>query len=87
VHGQAEGNDCVISVEDDGVGMDPARAADILAGRAGESTDGAGLGLANVDRRLRNVYGAWYGLTVETGLSAGTRVILRVPRFQPGVLP
>lgn len=83
VHGQAEGNDCVISVEDDGVGMDPKLAADILAGRA--SSDG--LGLANVDRRLRNVYGAWYGLTVETEVGAGTRVVVRVPRFQPGVLP
>ncbi|MDT8916168.1 histidine kinase [Amycolatopsis sp. PS_44_ISF1] len=82
VHGQAEGNDCVISVEDDGVGLDPAHAADILAGRAGD-----GLGLTNVDRRLRTVYGAWYGLTVETAPGAGTRVVVRVPRFQPGVLP
>ncbi|PKV91310.1 two-component system LytT family sensor kinase [Amycolatopsis echigonensis] len=83
VHGQAEGNDCVISVEDDGVGMEPERAAAILAG----SGDGTGLGLANVDRRLRTVYGAWYGLTVETAVGEGTRVVLRVPRFQPGVLP
>ncbi|UOZ10514.1 sensor histidine kinase [Amycolatopsis sp. WQ 127309] len=86
VHGQAEGNDCVIFVEDDGVGMDPKRAADLLAGRVGED-DAAGLGLANVDRRLRDVYGAWYGLTVETEVGAGTRVIVRVPLFQPGVLP
>ncbi|MBB4685604.1 sensor histidine kinase [Amycolatopsis jiangsuensis] len=83
VHGQAEGNDCVITVEDDGVGMAPKRAADILAGHTTES----GLGMANVDRRLRNVYGAWYGLTVETEVGAGTRVVVRVPRFQPGVLP
>ncbi|HWD04406.1 MAG TPA: histidine kinase [Amycolatopsis sp.] len=90
VHGQAEGNDCVISVEDDGVGMEPKLAADILAGRRardGEGPPGGGLGLANVDRRLRTVYGAWYGLTVETEVGAGTRVVVRVPRFQPGVLP
>jgi two-component system LytT family sensor kinase len=86
VHGQAEGNDCVIFVEDDGVGMDPKRAADLLAGRLGED-DADCVGLANVDRRLRDVYGAWYGLTVETEVGAGTRVIVRVPRFQPGVLP
>ncbi|WP_410652198.1 sensor histidine kinase [Amycolatopsis sp. cmx-4-54] len=83
VQGMAEGNDCVISVEDDGVGMDPARAAAILAGRG----DDGGVGLANVDRRLRSVYGPWYGLTVETEIGAGTRVVVRVPRFQPGVLP
>ncbi|MFD9890627.1 sensor histidine kinase [Amycolatopsis sp. NPDC059027] len=83
VDGQAEGNHCVITVEDDGVGMAPERAAEILAGKG---SDG-GVGLANVDRRLRDVYGAWYGLTVETAIGAGTRVIVRVPRFQPGVLP
>jgi two-component system LytT family sensor kinase len=76
----------VIFVEDDGVGMDPKRAADLLAGRLGED-DADCVGLANVDRRLRDVYGAWYGLTVETEVGAGTRVIVRVPRFQPGVLP
>ncbi|WP_414637248.1 sensor histidine kinase [Actinophytocola sp.] len=90
VRGEAEGNDCVISVEDDGVGMDPALAEGILAGRA--ASDGVQdgptkVGLANVDRRLRTVYGPWYGLVAETAVGAGTRVVVRIPRFQPGVMP
>ncbi|EHR60335.1 sensor histidine kinase [Saccharomonospora cyanea] len=83
VLGEAEGTDCVISVEDDGTGMDPAKAERLLAG-TGESDS---VGLANVDRRLRNVYGPWFGLVVETAEGEGTRVIVRVPRFQPGVMP
>ncbi|GAA3761364.1 sensor histidine kinase [Salinactinospora qingdaonensis] len=83
VSGEASGNDCVITVEDDGAGMDPDRAKAILAG---DSSNGS-VGLANVDRRLRHVYGAWYGLVVETAVDAGTRVVVRVPRFQPGVMP
>jgi two-component system LytT family sensor kinase len=83
VRGEAEGNDCVISVEDDGVGMDPTLAEAILAGRGGTDS----VGLANVDRRLRNVYGPWYGLVVETAEGEGTRVVVRIPRFQPGVMP
>ncbi|MQA63930.1 MAG: sensor histidine kinase [Actinophytocola sp.] len=83
VHGEAEGNDCVISVEDDGVGMDPATAERVLAGKGSAES----LGLANVDRRLRTVYGPWFGLVVETADGAGTRVIVRVPLFQPGVMP
>jgi two-component system LytT family sensor kinase len=43
--------------------------------------------LANVDRRLRSVFGAWCGLVVQTAPGAGTRVLVRVPRFQPGVMP
>ncbi|GAA5148628.1 histidine kinase [Pseudonocardia eucalypti] len=81
VSGEADGAECVISVEDDGPGMDPDYAADVLAGR-GEPDS---LGLVNVDRRLRTVFGPSYGLVVETAVGAGTRVVLRVPRFQPGV--
>ncbi|WP_456240029.1 sensor histidine kinase [Actinopolyspora lacussalsi] len=83
VSGEAAGSDLVISVEDDGVGMDPADAEEILAGRGSENS----VGLANVDRRLRSIYGAWYGLVVETARGAGTKVIFRVPMFQPGVVP
>lgn len=83
VLGEPEGNDLVISVEDNGVGMDPARAEAILAGEG----DGRSVGLTNVDRRLRSVYGPWFGLVVETAERAGTRVQVRVPMFQPGVVP
>lgn len=83
VQGEAEGNDCVISVEDDGAGMDPAAAEAILAGKGSPDS----VGLANVDRRLRTVYGPWYGLVAETAPNAGMRVVLRVPLFQPGVMP
>jgi two-component system LytT family sensor kinase len=72
----------VIAVEDDGPGMDPEYAAAVLAGRGRPGS----LGLLNVDRRLRTVFGAGYGLVIETAVGAGTRVLLRLPRFQPGVV-
>ncbi len=76
------GAECRISVEDDGVGMDPEEMRRVLAGeRSGE----VGIGLANVDSRLRQVYGDDYGLVVETAVGAGTKVGLRVPKYHPGV--
>jgi two-component system LytT family sensor kinase len=82
VSGEAQGTDCVIAVEDDGPGMDPELARAVLAGAG----SGSGLALANVDRRLRAVYGPQYGLVIETAEGAGTRIVVRVPRFQPGVV-
>jgi two-component system LytT family sensor kinase len=82
VSGEAQGTDCVIAVEDDGPGMDPEHARAVLAGVGG----GSGLALANVDRRLRAVYGPQYGLVIETAEGEGTRIVVRVPRFQPGVV-
>lgn len=87
-----EGSDCVITVEDDGVGMDPEvlRSGDIDALDASTTapsseTSGARVGLTNVDHRLRAAFGNDYGLVVETGIGAGTKVGMRVPKFRAGV--
>jgi two-component system, LytTR family, sensor kinase len=74
----AEGH---IGVEDDGVGMDPERLRRALAGE----DRGDSVGLGNVDERMRSVFGAEFGLVVETGPGAGTRVSMRVPKFRAGV--
>jgi two-component system LytT family sensor kinase len=81
------GAECHITVEDDGVGMDPAALSRELSGDgADESGDGGPhVGLTNVDERLRSVFGDQFGLVVETGLGAGTKVSMRVPKFHPNV--
>lgn len=92
------GSDCVITVEDDGAGMDPdalrAGQGDALADQTDPpvatsqpaGTDqSAHVGLTNVDHRLRAAFGNDYGLVVETAVGAGTKVIMRVPKFRSGV--
>ena len=81
------GAECHITVEDDGVGMDPAV---LTAGFAGDVLDevtdaGQHVGLSNVDERLRSVFGDDFGLVVETAVGAGTKVSMRVPKFHPDV--
>ena len=75
--------DAVISIEDDGVGEAPERVRRALAGDA--TMDSVGLG--NVDERLRSAFGDEYGLVVETAPGSGTKVIVRVPKYAPGVRP
>ncbi|RCW47284.1 two-component system LytT family sensor kinase [Halopolyspora algeriensis] len=78
------GNEALISVDDDGVGMDP-RA---LESELGEShLTGAHVGLGNINDRMRATFGNDYGLVVETEQGAGMKVIMRVPKFAPGVHP
>lgn len=85
-----EGSDCVITVEDDGVGMDPdalrSGPSDALTdGAPGAEGNSAHVGLTNVDHRLRAAFGNDYGLVVETAIGAGTKVVMRVPKFRSGV--
>ncbi|MFD0972763.1 sensor histidine kinase [Plantactinospora endophytica] len=77
------GAECHITVEDDGVGMDPAVLAAGIAEAAADPADDSGqhVGLSNVDERLRSVFGDQFGLVVETGLGSGTKVSMRIPKF------
>ena len=75
------GNECVVTIEDDGVGEDPDRVRSALAGASGSES----VGLGNVDQRLRTVYGDEYGIVIETAPGAGTKVTVRLPKYAPGV--
>jgi len=68
-----------ITVEDDGVGMDPEQLRALL----NTDADGAHVGIRNVDSRLRQLYGPGGGLVVETNTGAGTLVRMRIPKSQP----
>ncbi len=76
-----EGGHCVVTVEDDGVGMDP----DWLAEQFVRSGVHERVGLANVDERMRAIFGPECGLVVETAPGAGTKVIVSIPKFRAGV--
>jgi two-component system LytT family sensor kinase len=76
------GSEAEVVIEDDGIGMDPERLRHILRGEGGHST---GIGLLNVDERLRQVYGDDYGLVIETGIGAGMKITVRLPKYRAGV--
>ena len=76
------GAEALISVEDDGVGMDPDRLFDDL--KDAHQT-GAHVGLGNINHRMRAVFGDDYALVVETAPDAGMKIILKIPKYRPGV--
>ncbi|QNP66707.1 sensor histidine kinase [Streptomyces genisteinicus] len=76
------GAEAVVTIEDDGVGMDPEVLRAILAGRGPTAS---GIGLLNVDERLRQVYGDDHGLVIETAAGAGMKITVRVPKYRAGV--
>jgi two-component system LytT family sensor kinase len=76
------GAECVIIVEDDGVGMDPSRLTEDLDDA---HLSGAHVGLGNVDDRMRSAFGDDFGLVVDTNVGAGMKITLRVPKFRVGI--
>jgi sensor histidine kinase YesM len=80
IAGAAQNGDMVLSISDNGVGMDAEavnrRLQDEGADSFGKSRS---IGLANIHARIRLLFGEAYGVSVRS-LSEGSSVTLRVPR-------
>ena len=75
----SEGEDILFIVEDNGVGMEPEQIAEIFT----RKPDGkAGIGIKNVNDRLKIWFGERYGLHIESEPDCGTRVTVRMPKVR-----
>ncbi len=69
------GGDMELRVSDDGSGIEPERVPALLAGAGG------GIGLSNVDARLRATFGERYALRIDSQPGEGTTVVMTVPNL------
>ncbi|MFX4262211.1 histidine kinase [Pelotomaculum propionicicum] len=63
-------------IKDNGVGIDNERLPKVLLPGFGS---GNGVGLSNVNERLKSLYGEEYGLKIESETDKGTEVYVRIP--------
>lgn len=71
-----DGEDIVFKVSDDGIGMAPEQVAELLKN---EPSDRTGIGIKNVNDRLRIYFGPQYGLSIDSVPDEGTVVTIRMP--------
>ena len=76
-----DGEDIVFSVRDNGVGMSQEQVDAILEQ---DPEDRTGIGIRNVNDRLRIYFGAPYGLRITSELDVGTCVEIRMPKVKEG---
>lgn len=75
-----EGNDVVFLVEDNGVGMTREQCDSILHQEVKGQT--GGIGIKNVNDRVKIYFGDQYGMTIESELDEGTKVSIRMPKLR-----
>lgn len=77
-----DGSEVVIQVIDNGLGMSKEQLDKILSGTV-VSSKGSGVGIMNVQERIRLYFGHSYGLLFESELEVGTTVTIRFPALLP----
>ncbi|MBR1899994.1 MAG: hypothetical protein IJ820_02890, partial [Lachnospiraceae bacterium] len=85
---QRDGEDALIRVADNGIGMKPEELQYLQAladGKEKASADNSGFGIANVAQRLKLNFGDRYGLDIESTYGEGTVITVYTPG--PNSLP
>ena len=74
---ESDGDDILMKVRDNGVGMTSEQVKSILSK---ERSDSSGIGVRNVNDRIRIWFGEKYGLSVESEPDEGTTITVRIPK-------
>lgn len=81
VTGSEDGNDYIITVTDNGIGMEPDRLKEVRDGLTDSSPDSKKIyGLYNVNQRIKLDFGDEYGLSIDSIYDEGTTVTIRLPK-------
>jgi len=80
VQGYEQGDSICIDVIDNGIGIPPETVEHLLTDGKYERKRGSGIGLKNVDQRIKLYFGETYGLEIKSEPDVGTRVRIRLPK-------
>ncbi|HAA25083.1 MAG TPA: sensor histidine kinase [Ruminiclostridium sp.] len=81
ISGAVSGNNIILKVTDNGLGINEDRIKTILSApeHAGRTNRHTNIGLRNVDRRIKIYYGEEYGVQIQSREGRGTTVTLSFP--------
>lgn len=78
---RGEGDDVVFLVSDNGAGMTKEQCEAILKK---ERSDNSGIGIKNVNDRIKIYFGESYGIQIESEPDVGTTIKIRFPKIREG---
>ncbi|WP_219835468.1 sensor histidine kinase [Paenibacillus sp. R14(2021)] len=78
IRGTQQGDNIVFEIEDNGQGMSPEQLQRLLLPDDGENRT-SGIGIRNVNERIKLYFGHEYGIQIRSELEAGTCVTITIP--------
>lgn len=81
INGYEKNGEIFIEVSDNGMGIPKEEIESLLNGKKRERKRGSGIGLRNVDQRIKLYFGEQYGLSIVSELDEGTTVTIHLPKI------
>lgn len=81
LRGYEDGDDVCVEVIDNGMGIPKENIEFLLTDDTRVRKHGSGIGLRNIDQRIKLYFKGDYGLTIESELDEGTTVRIRLPKM------
>ena len=79
-----ETGECCLEVSDNGIGISLEKLDQIKSGTGSAGQDHMSIGMENVNRRIKLLYGERYGLRIESEQGKGTKICFCVPLDERG---
>ena len=79
IQGQKIGNELLLTISDNGIGIEPNTLKDLNDYINDKNNNFRGIALRNINRRLKLNYGEQYGLEIFSVLGRGTSMVLTLP--------
>lgn len=71
-----------IEVYDNGIGIDDDKIDKIMKGNEDKNKYFSGIGINNVDSRIKLIYGNDYGINIKSKINKGTTITIVIPKFK-----
>ena len=82
VRGSRQKDEILLSVTDNGMGIPEEEVEFLLTDTKRVHKKGSGVGLVNVNNRIKILFGEQYGLHIESELDEGTTATITIPKME-----
>jgi len=79
VHAKKQDGMIMLYIQDNGLGIEEETLKKLKKNEPLESRKGMGIGVQNIDERLKMTFGSEYGLFITSKIGEGTRIEIRIP--------
>lgn len=79
---ESSDSNIIIEICDNGIGIESEKVEDIINGKEDKHKYFSGIGINNVNSRIKLIYGSEYGVNIKSKVNKGTTITMTIPKVK-----